>query len=92
MFVVWVPEARAAALRCALSARIWHEAGNFPPPRYRPLSHRGRDANPISPPPGCAFHPRCPRAYEPCRVDLPSLVERDGPAVACHAVEAGTDL
>jgi peptide/nickel transport system ATP-binding protein len=49
----------------------------------------GEIPNPIAPPPGCAFHPRCPHAYEPCRTDVPALVERGSHASACHAVEAG---
>ena len=53
----------------------------------RPIE--GETPNPIAPPPGCAFHPRCPHAYEPCRVDVPALAERGARAVACHAVEAG---
>lgn len=50
---------------------------------------QGEIPNPISPPPGCAFHPRCPHAYEPCRTDVPPLVERGDVAAACHAIEAG---
>ncbi|HVL70293.1 MAG TPA: oligopeptide/dipeptide ABC transporter ATP-binding protein [Beijerinckiaceae bacterium] len=40
--------------------------------------------DPLNPPPGCRFHPRCPKRFAPCdRVD-PALVA-DGPAaVACH--------
>ncbi len=50
----------------------------------------GEIPNPIDPPPGCAFHPRCPLAFERCKIDVPvSHVGRDGRAVACHAVEAG---
>jgi peptide/nickel transport system ATP-binding protein len=53
----------------------------------RPIE--GEIPNPLAPPPGCAFHPRCPHAYEPCRTDVPALLAREGRAVACHAVEAG---
>jgi peptide/nickel transport system ATP-binding protein len=53
----------------------------------RPIE--GEIPNPIHPPPGCAFHPRCPHAFEPCRVEVPALKERAGRAAACHAVEAG---
>jgi peptide/nickel transport system ATP-binding protein len=55
----------------------------------RPIE--GEIPNPIAPPPGCAFHPRCPWAFDPCRVDVPELIERDGSgrAAACHAVAAG---
>ena len=35
-------------------------------------------------PDGCAFHPRCPQAFEPCAARRPSLVAKDGRAVACH--------
>ena len=45
----------------------------------------GEVPNPLAPPPGCAFHPRCPHANERCRVETPRF--RNG--VACHAVEEG---
>jgi peptide/nickel transport system ATP-binding protein len=45
----------------------------------------GEVPNPLEPPPGCAFHPRCPHANERCRIDRP-VVRGD---VACHAVEEG---
>jgi oligopeptide/dipeptide ABC transporter ATP-binding protein len=35
----------------------------------------GEIADPSNPPPGCAFHPRCPYAVERCRVELPTLQE-----------------
>jgi oligopeptide/dipeptide ABC transporter ATP-binding protein len=45
----------------------------------------GEIADPSNPPPGCAFHPRCPYAVERCRVELPTLQEI-APAhwSACH--------
>ena len=41
--------------------------------------------NPVSPPPGCVFHPRCPFATEVCRSE-PPLLEDVGSShtVACH--------
>jgi peptide/nickel transport system ATP-binding protein len=45
----------------------------------------GEVPNPLAPPAGCAFHPRCPHANERCRAELPAW--RAG--VACHAVEEG---
>jgi peptide/nickel transport system ATP-binding protein len=45
--------------------------------------------SPIAPPPGCAFHPRCPLANARCRVEVPALLDTDGSSVACHAVEEG---
>jgi peptide/nickel transport system ATP-binding protein len=53
----------------------------------RPIE--GEIPNPLAPPPGCAFHPRCPHAFEPCRREVPALISRTGHAAACHAVEAG---
>ncbi len=50
----------------------------------------GEVPNPIDPPAGCAFHPRCPHANERCRVEQPALREfTDARRVACHAVEEG---
>ncbi|WP_457811179.1 ABC transporter ATP-binding protein [Sinorhizobium meliloti] len=45
----------------------------------------GEVPSPVSPPGGCAFHPRCPLVQERCRIDVPPLVSMpDGRAVACH--------
>jgi oligopeptide/dipeptide ABC transporter ATP-binding protein len=45
--------------------------------------------SPISPPPGCAFHPRCPFAEDRCRREEPQLeVGGQGHAVACHVFPA----
>jgi dipeptide transport system ATP-binding protein len=49
----------------------------------------GELPSPLAPPPGCAFHPRCPFADSRCRQERPGLLVRDGRAVACHAVEEG---
>jgi oligopeptide/dipeptide ABC transporter ATP-binding protein len=43
----------------------------------------GVPASPLDPPPGCAFHPRCPLAVEACRAEVPGLVARSDHAVAC---------
>jgi peptide/nickel transport system ATP-binding protein len=43
----------------------------------------GEVPNPLAPPPGCTFHPRCPYANARCQVEIP----RFGDGVACHAVE-----
>jgi oligopeptide/dipeptide ABC transporter ATP-binding protein len=44
--------------------------------------------SPISPPSGCRFHPRCPKAKDRCVTDVPELVPRleDPPThvAACH--------
>jgi peptide/nickel transport system ATP-binding protein len=49
---------------------------------------QGDVPSPINPPTGCAFHTRCPHAFERCRVDTPALkAAADGRQVACHLVE-----
>jgi dipeptide transport system ATP-binding protein len=47
----------------------------------------GELPSPINPPPGCAFHPRCPLAFDRCRVDRPELETKGGVKVACWAVD-----
>lgn len=49
----------------------------------------GEIPNPISPPPGCAFHPRCPLADARCRSEVPQSLPYGAATVACHAVESG---
>ena len=49
----------------------------------------GEVPSPIDPPPGCAFHPRCPHADARCRSERPELKTVDGTSVACHAIEEG---
>ena len=45
----------------------------------------GEPPNPITPPPGCRFHTRCPRATEICRTSEPPLTEyANGHLAACH--------
>ncbi len=45
----------------------------------------GEVPNPLAPPAGCTFHPRCRYANERCRREVPQVVDN----VACHAVEEG---
>jgi peptide/nickel transport system ATP-binding protein len=47
----------------------------------------GEIPNPIDPPKGCAFHPRCGFANARCRAELPRLLPAGTALVACHAVE-----
>jgi peptide/nickel transport system ATP-binding protein len=54
----------------------------------------GEVPDPVDPPKGCSFHPRCPFANARCRSELPPLLaaRAAGAAaglVACHAVEEG---
>ena len=50
---------------------------------------QGEVPNPLHPPAGCAFNPRCPHANERCRVERPALLPAGAIRVACHAVEEG---
>jgi len=43
---------------------------------------KGEIPNPIDPPKGCTFNPRCPLAFDLCHKEAPELID----GVACHAV------
>ena len=47
----------------------------------------GEPPNPIAPPSGCPFHPRCPRAIDRCRIVTPVLTD----GVACHLAHDDAD-
>jgi len=49
----------------------------------------GEVPNPLNPPTGCAFHPRCPFANERCKAERPELKNYSGTLAACHGVEEG---
>jgi peptide/nickel transport system ATP-binding protein len=49
----------------------------------------GEVPNPVDPPPGCPFHPRCPFANERCRAEMPLPIAAGAATVRCHAVEEG---
>jgi peptide/nickel transport system ATP-binding protein len=51
-----------------------------PPPQ-------GEIPDPIDPPSGCAFHPRCPIATDVCRKDRPEMRALGTGKVACHLAE-----
>jgi peptide/nickel transport system ATP-binding protein len=50
---------------------------------------QGEVPNPLNPPSGCSFHPRCPHATERCKQERPALKIFGGATIACHAVEEG---
>ena len=50
---------------------------------------QGEVPNPLEPPSGCSFHPRCPHANERCKVERPKQLRFGGALIACHAVEEG---
>jgi oligopeptide transport system ATP-binding protein len=46
---------------------------------------RGEVPSVLNPPPGCRFHPRCPKAFDRCKSEDPALADLGGGrAVACH--------
>ncbi len=50
-------------------------------------SVEGEIPNPINPPSGCTFHPRCPYTNDRCRTEIPASLQYDDFSVACHGVE-----
>jgi peptide/nickel transport system ATP-binding protein len=48
--------------------------------------------NPLDPPPGCVFHPRCPEAGPRCRVEIPRRVHDVDGMIACHLYDGGVGL
>ena len=47
---------------------------------------QGEMPSPLAPPPGCAFHTRCPLAVARCKAEVPLLRDVGGRRVACHKV------
>ncbi|MEO1550031.1 MAG: oligopeptide/dipeptide ABC transporter ATP-binding protein [Pseudomonadota bacterium] len=56
---------------------------DIPPPQ-------GEIPDPINPPSGCAFHPRCPLAQDRCKAERPEPRTLGQSRVACHFAEAST--
>ncbi len=48
---------------------------------------KGEIPDAINPPPGCAFHPRCPIAVARCRTERPEMRRVGETRVACHLAE-----
>jgi len=80
-----------------LFQRPWHPYTRLLLDAIPDLDMSGRDRipvagevpNPIHPPSGCHFHPRCPYANDRCRNEVPKLMHKDDSEVACHAVTEG---
>ena len=58
-----------------------------PKARSKRLTVKGELPSPIDPPPGCAFHRRCPFATDVCTQERPELRPLSGRIVACHHAE-----
>ncbi len=63
-----------------------------PARRKERIRLEGELPSPISPPTGCAFHPRCPYAFDPCFSERPELEAKGNARVACWAVDAAGHL
>ena len=50
---------------------------------------QGEVPNPLNPPSGCSFHPRCPHANARCKVERPAPLRIKAVQIACHAAEEG---
>ncbi|MFN4099432.1 MAG: oligopeptide/dipeptide ABC transporter ATP-binding protein, partial [Pararhodobacter sp.] len=49
----------------------------------------GEIPNPINPPSGCTFHPRCPLAFDRCKVEVPLSRPTPTGTAACHLAGEG---
>ncbi len=49
----------------------------------------GEVPNPLNPPSGCTFHPRCPFVRERCKTEAPATQNFKGVEIACHGVAEG---
>jgi dipeptide transport system ATP-binding protein len=58
-----------------------------PKHRGQRIQLKGELPSPLDPPPGCAFHRRCPHATEICAGERPELRAVAGRQVACHHAE-----
>ena len=58
-----------------------------PDPNKPKIKIVGELPNPLNPPPGCAFHKRCPYATARCSTEEPQLRALDNRQVACHYAE-----
>ena len=56
--------------------------------RKRGAAPEGELPSPLNPPPGCAFHGRCPHATDLCRQERPELRAIGDARIACHHAEA----
>ncbi len=57
-----------------------------PEARRERILLKGEPPSPVDPPDGCVFHPRCPLAFDRCRIEKPPLEGKRGRDVACWAV------
>ena len=80
------PVARVFATPRHPYTRMLRDASPIPDPTQRGVLPRvvGEIPSAAAPPPGCHFHPRCPRATDICRATYPGWSEPDAQGFACH--------
>jgi peptide/nickel transport system ATP-binding protein len=68
------------------------DASPVPDPRVAPIGAplKGETPSPLTPPPGCVFHPRCAWSEPPCTQSSPELRSIRDARVACHRAESIT--
>jgi len=66
--------------------RMLRDASPIPDPAQRGVLPRviGEIPSAAAPPPGCHFHPRCPRASDLCRTTYPGWTGAPDDGLACH--------
>ena len=94
MYLGRMVESRAArrAVRAAAPSVHAHAAGGdsrYQRRRQARTAVAGEVPNPLNPPSGCTFHPRCPHANERCKTEAPQALAAGPAVVACHAVQEG---
>ena len=53
----------------------------------------GEIPSPLDPPPGCHFHPRCPRVMDICKIKNPATISGDsGRQLSCHLLKGESSL
>jgi oligopeptide/dipeptide ABC transporter ATP-binding protein len=87
-------EALFAEPRHPYTQALLRAAPSLDPARRNPSDAvTGELPSPLSPPPGCPFHPRCVKAQDICRSRHPALSPlRDGRLAACHVAAAEDGL
>jgi peptide/nickel transport system ATP-binding protein len=71
--------------------KLLRDSSPVPDPKTRLVLTKivGEVPSPTNPPPGCTFHPRCPRAAGPCFTEPPELGHRTQDRhVACYHPES----
>jgi oligopeptide/dipeptide ABC transporter ATP-binding protein len=58
-----------------------------PSRRHRVPAARGELPSPVDLPTGCPFHPRCPHAFDRCRVEAPLPRPTETGTAACHLLD-----